>query len=236
MKTNIVKKFLGSPVMHASASPAFRNSTGPINSPGMMGNKPGGWNANGTGSNMPSTKPYVILISNTSAAAVSNFDILGAAQYLTGTNGGGTWSSAGNFTYLGITVSMGTPGVSYQQFLSNTQTSPFTGGAIYAQTLSGSNSQVTSIITLTSTSPQGAVYTEPLIPLISPNQFQTGIVTMNSEFNVDGLTKLTFTTIYASTVWQVLIYPAQVISPAAILNNQPGQQRNPAPRPFGTLQ
>lgn len=217
-----------------AANPNFRNAVGPINQPGVASGKPAGWNANG-GSGMPTTRPYGILVTNASASAVSNFDVLGAAQYLSGNYGGGTWSASGNFTLNGVTISSAIPGISYQQFLQNTQSAPFKICAVYCNVISGSNSQASDIYSITTTSPEGILTTEPIIPLINPLQQQGQVTVLNTEYNINSLAKITWATIYASVTFRYLLYPAVVVDPAAALNQQKVQQNYGAPAGYGQL-
>jgi hypothetical protein len=196
---------------HASGAKQLANATG--------------FAAGGDGGNMfNGAAQYILQVSNASAAAVTNFDVLGAAQYLFGNYGGGTWDNAGNFTLNGVTISSVFTQVSYQQILSATTTQPFTVGAIYLQSTAGSASQVTDIFTLTSQAPGGQLYSEPIAPILNPMQFQTSVTYSDTSFNVTSLTKLTWNQIYASSVFQIRLYPAQVIDPAQSLNNNAVKQ------------
>lgn len=212
----------------------FRNATGPINGVGMNTGKPAGWNANG-GSGLPTTKPYVLIVTNASASPVLNFDVLGANQYLSGGAGGGTWSASGNFTKDGVTISSGLPGISYQQFLQGTQSAPFKICAVYCNIISGSNSQASDIYNITSTSMAGSLTTDPIIPLVNPLQQQGQITVLNTEYNIDGLSKITWGTIYASVSFRYMMFPAVVVDPASALVGQKVQQTMGAPSGYGTL-
>lgn len=198
----------------------FRNASGALqNSPGNAGRRAPGWNANGSANAFPTSDPIIIQVSNASASAVSNFDVFGAAQYLTGNNGGGTWSASGNFTLNGVTItSLFGTSISYQQILSSTQNNPFTAGGIYLESVTGSTQQTSDVYNLTSQSSDGQVYTKPIKPYKDPYQFQNGITYNTVSFNMGSLTKLTWQTIYASAVFQISIFPSQVIDPSAALN------------------
>lgn len=222
---------------NASGTKNFRNMQGRQlqNSPGMVGQRTPNWNANGSSNAMPNAQPMIIQVSNASAAAVSNFDIFGAAQYLTGNYGGGTWSNNGNFTLNGVTISSLFAGVSYQQILSSTQNNPFTAGGVYLESVTGSTQQVADVYNLTSQSPDGQLYTMPIKPYKDAYQFQNGITYNTASFNMGSLTKLSWQTIYASAVFQVSIFPAQIIDPSNALNGSNVSQNFGRPNVVGSL-
>lgn len=223
----------------AGGTPNFKNMTGNRmlqNSPNNTGNRTPGWNANGSGNAMPTSDPIIIQISNASAASVSGFDVFGAAQYLTGNYGGGTWSASGNFTLNGVTISsLFGSSISYQQILSSTQNNPFSAGGVYLESVTGSTQQVADVYGLTSQSTDGQVYTKQIKPYKDAYQFQNGITYNTVSFNMGSLTKLTWQTIYASAVFQVSIFPAQIIDPSNALNNGNVSQSFNRPNVIGNL-
>lgn len=221
---------------NASGNGNFRNMNGGLtNAPGQTGMKPAGWNANGSGNGMPSAKPFQLQLSNASASDVSNVDVFGASQYLYGNSGGGTWSANGNFTLNGITISIISGGLNYQQFLSSTLTNVFTAGLVYLKSVAGNTAQVSDTYQLNSVSQTGSSFSEPITPFVDPYQYIAGITVNNNVFNIDGLTKLTWQTVYASAVFQLQIFPAQVVNIGGVLNGNNAQQVNGAPRVIGSL-
>jgi len=170
---------------------------------------------------------YIIQISNSSNATYTGgFDVLGAFQYLFGSNG--TWSN-GSFTNDGITISSVFTTVSYQQILFSTQAQPFQVGAVYLQSVTGNANQVSDVYTLTTQSTAGETYSRPIKPYINPNQYQNTITYNNSAFVVNGYTKLTWSNIYANAVFQISFFPAAVIDPAQALNGSSVQNNYVAP-------
>ena len=166
-------------------------------------------------------------ISNASAATYTGgFDVLGAFQYLMG--GTGTWAN-GSFTLNGITISSVFTTVTYQQILFASQSQPFQVGAVYLQSIAGNANQVSDVYTLTTQSTAGETYSRPIKPFINPNQFQSTITYNNNAFVVNGYTKLTWTNIYASAVFQISLFPAAVIDPAQALNGSSVQSSFVAP-------
>lgn len=216
----------------------YRNMTGSAlpNAPGRTGNRAQGWAANGSGNAMPATAQYIFQISNASAAAVNNFDLFGAGQYLSGGYGGGTWSAAGNFTLNGVTISCVFGTISYQSALAAFNSQPFVAGGVYLESVTGSTQQVSDVYTLYSQDPGGELYAKPIKPFKDPYQFQNGITYNNSSFVINTLTKLSFGIIYASAVFQITLFPAQVVDPTQALNNGSVNTYYGKPRVVGNLQ
>lgn len=200
----------------------FKNvyGNGLSNSPGTPTNRPQGWSANGSSNAMPAGSPkYIIQLSNASNVNYNGgFDIFGASIYLNGFMGGGTWDINGNFTKNGITVSCVFGTVTYQQMLAQSMSNPFTSGGVYLEAIAGLPGQVSQIYTLTSQDSGGQLYSVPVKPYIDPKQFQNNITYNTSAFNIDGLTKITWNTIYANSVFQISIFPSSVVNPTQSLN------------------
>jgi hypothetical protein len=164
----------------------------------------------GTGNNAPQSQPYIITISNASATAVSNFDVLGAYTYI-----GNAGFSNGNLTISGVTISSAISNVNYQQFLYQSMNQPFSVGLTYIESVSGASSQVTQTFTLNTQDANGNQLLRTIVPTIDPYQQQSTIVAVKQLYSIDGFTKLTFSTIQASVVFRVHFYPATNINLAA---------------------
>ena len=176
-----------------------------------------GFGASGGASNPNSqSQPYIITISNASASAVNNFDILGAYTYLQSTG-----FANGSLTLSGITISSNISNVTYQQFLYQSMMQPFQVGLTYIQSVSGSSSQITQSLTLSTQDANGNQANRALVPTIDPYQNQQTIVALQQAYSIDGFTKLTISQVLASVVFQVQLYPAVNVNPANPLNGQP---------------
>ena len=184
----------------------------------------------------PTSQPYIITISNASATSVSNFDVLGAYFYINGnsmpsTPTGVVSFSSGSMVVTGtgfnINVSSGIANVTYQQLLYQSMNSPFSVGMTYIQSTAGSQSQITQAINLTTQDANGNQAVKAIIVTIDPYQQQTGVVAVKQLYRIDGYTKLTFSTILPSVVFQVQFYPADNINLAR------GLAGRPASRQFG---
>lgn len=174
---------------------------------------------------VPTSQPYIITVSNVSAVAVNNFDVLGAYQYLQNT---GFNATTGNLTISGVTISSGISNVTYQQFLYQSMNSPFSVGMTYIQSLNV-QAQITQPMTLNTQDANGNQALKTIVVTIDPYQQQTGVVAVKQLYRIDGYTKLTISTILPSAVFQLQFYPADNINLARGLSGRPAskQFRNP---------
>jgi hypothetical protein len=167
-------------------------------------------NAAGTGNNAPQSQPYILTVSNASAAAVSNFDVLGAFTYI-----GNSGFANGSLTISGVTISSAISNVNYQQFLYQSMQQPFSVGLTYIESTSGTSAQITQTFTLNTQDANGNQLLRTIVPTIDPYQQQSTIVAVKQQYSIDGFTKLTFGTIQASSVFRVHFYPSTNINLAA---------------------
>jgi hypothetical protein len=163
----------------------------------------------------PTSQPYIITVSNSNATAVSNFDVLGSYTYLQNTG-----FTGGSLTIGGVTISSAISNVNYQQFLYQTMNSPYTVGLTYIESVAGSASQVSSVLTLNTQDANGNQALKPLIPVIDPYQFQSGTIALKQTYRIDGFTKITIATILPSVVFRMHFYPADNINIARGLSGR----------------
>lgn len=171
---------------------------------------------------VPTSQPYIITVSNASATAVNNFDILGAYQYLQNT---GFNQTTGNLTISGVTISSGIANVTYAQFLYQTMNSPFTVGLTYIQSISGVAAQITQPLTLTTQDANGNQAQKAIVVTVDPYQQQTSVVAVKQMFRIDGYTKLTIATVFGSTSVQFQFYPSDNINLARGLAGRPASSQ-----------
>lgn len=153
---------------------------------------------------MRTSQPYIVTISNASATSVSNFDVLGAYQYLSG----GTFVS-GSLVSGNITISSAISNVTYQEFLYQSMNSPFSVGLTYIESISGTATQVSQTLTLNTRDANGNQALKTLVPTIDPYQQQSGIIALNQLYDIDGFTKITIATVLGSVVFRLHFYPRQ---------------------------
>jgi hypothetical protein len=172
-----------------------------------------GFNASGDGGSVKKSQPYAILVSSASGAAVQNFDVLGAFEYI---NNSG-FNSAGSLVVGSITISSAIPGVSYRELLYQSMNNPFTVGLTYLS-CSSPVAQVNEIFTITTKDANGTSLSIPIVPSIDPYQQQQGINVVQQEYRIDGFTKLTFANILANAVLTIRLFPADNLNPARALS------------------
>jgi hypothetical protein len=183
---------------------------------------------------VPTSQPYIVTVSNASATTVSNFDVLGAYFYISGTSmpctpAGTITFSSGNMvvtgTNFGITVSSGIANVTYQQLLYQSMNSPFSVGMTYIQSIGGSTNQIVQPINLTTQDANGNQAVKAIIVTIDPYQQQSGVVAVKQLYRIDGYTKLTISTVLPSVVFQIQWYPADNINLARGLSGRPASRQ-----------
>ena len=189
--------------------------------------------ANGAGASNPNTQsqPYIITISNASASVVTNFDILGAYQYLQNTG-----FSNGTLTISGIQISSNITNVNYQQFLYQSMMQPFQVGLTYIQSVAGSSSQIVQSLTLNTQDANGNQAIRTLVPTFDPYQNLSTVVALQQAYSIDGFTKLTISQVLASAVFQIQFYPAVNVNPANPLAGSPVTQPYSQPYVVKALQ
>lgn len=164
--------------------------------------------ASGMAPSAPTSQPYVINVTSTSGSAVSNFDILGSNQYL---GKSANWTN-GNYVDGSVTISSGTPGVTYQEMLYQFQQQPFAVGLTYYQ--SATANQVLQTLQIVTKDANGNEAKRPIVPTIDPYQYQNGIVPIKQAYNVDGFTKITIASVLATASITFQFYPADKINVA----------------------
>lgn len=215
----------------------FKNASGGnlMNRPGTMGRNTPGWNASGQSDNLQPSDPLIIQITNNSTDIVGPFSIFGAAKYLYGNYGGGTWDADGNLTIDNVTISCLYESITYQQFLVSTQNNPFSVGSVYMEVTDGPTQQASDVYSLTSQSPSGDLYTKPIKPYKDQYQFQNGVTYNTKAFNIGALTQITWKKIYASVSFQISFFPFASVDPGAVLSGNSATQGFARPNVIGNL-
>jgi len=162
------------------------------------------------GASAAQSQPYIIAITNASATAVNAFDVLGAYTYI---NNAGF--SNGSLTIGNVTISSAISNVTYQQFLYQSMTQPFSVGLTYIESVAGPSSQITQTFTLNTQDANGNQSLRTIVPTIDPYQQQSNIVSVKQLYSIDGFTKLTFSTILGIAQFRVHFYPSTNINLAS---------------------
>ena len=171
--------------------------------------------ATGTGPVSPVKKsqPYAVTVSSASGAAVENFDVLGAFQYL---NNSG-FTAGGDLVIGSVTIKSAIPGVSYRDLLYQSMNNPFTVGQTYLQ-CQATPAQVNEVFTISTKDANGTTVNIPIVPNVDPYQFQEGINVVDQEYRIDGFTKLTFASILPNAKLTIRFFPSETLNPARALS------------------
>lgn len=188
-----------------------------VNEPGMNNfvRQRGLYNTTGPAANVKKSRPYIVWVSSASGAAVSDFDILGANEYLN--NSGMT--AGGSLVIGSITIYSGIPNVSYRDFLYQCQQNPFTVGQTYIYCASPA-AQIQEVFTVKTKDANGLQVIIPITPTVDPYQQQTTAVVNEDEYSIDGNTKLTISNVLANAVIKFQFYPSVNVNPGRLLDGQ----------------
>ena len=88
-------------------------------------------------------------------------------------------------------------------------------GLTYIESVVAPSSQITQTFTLNTQDANGNQLLRTIVPLIDPYQNQSTIVAVKQLYNIDGFTKLTFSSVLASVVFRVHFFPESNINLAA---------------------
>ena len=151
--------------------------------------------------------PFIIQISNSFDASINNVDIGGAFTNRTVAN-------FGESQYISLTS--GISGVSYLEWLAQTEQVPFKVGA--TMIISSSAGQLDYPMQVVHKNANGDQESFALTPTPDPYQSQTDRVVDFTEYDFDGGTKLRFTTVNSGTnVITVRLYPKGSFNPTQIV-------------------
>lgn len=160
------------------------------------------------------SQPYIITLSNTSAARVANFEFWGAWTYL------GNSFSSGSLTISGITISSALPSpATYYFMLQQSNSNPFTVGKTYLRSKSGTTAQVFNNITVQTNDGNGNSASKTLTPVLGTMQYQASVNELNTPYRMDGGTILKMD-IEASVVFDMYFYYSYNINIARALGDQ----------------
>lgn len=160
----------------------------------------------------PTSQPYVVNVTSTSGAAVSNFTIFAANER---TGNYSNWVN-GNYVDGSITISSGIPDVTYQMLCEQLKQQPVLIAQLYMQ--SATTNQLLQTISVVEKDANGNSQTRPIIPVISPTQFQSTVNLIKQAFPINGNTKLVIASILANTTLTLQFYPSNKVNTSAVLD------------------
>jgi hypothetical protein len=195
--------FIQQPAYPFIQQPAFQNQTGVAAQAQTQDVKP--------------SMPYSIIVSSASGAAVQNFDIFGASEYLNNPNV--TFNSNGDLVNGSVTISANTPNITYRDLLYQSITANFSVGEVYLQCSSPTN-QITQPYTIFTKDGNGLRVQIPIKPKKDPYQQQTDVLIDNTVFRMDSMTKITFSQILAGAVLYLDLYPSDNVNAGRLINGQ----------------
>lgn len=155
--------------------------------------------------------PFIIQIANScSATSYSNIDLGDSLSNRTGNTGTFTSGSLVYTAAPNVTISSLVSGITYLDFLGQSESQPFKVGRTLIIVTSGSAaSQFAQGVTLTHREAGGVRHDEPIVGVIDPYQNQTDRYLYEGEYLFDGFTRIRFNAINASTTVVVYLYPAE---------------------------
>lgn len=153
------------------------------------------------------SQPYIVRVSNTTAADVSDVTLYGAYNNI-----------ATNGTQANVSKTMAVSGLTYTEFLYQSMNKPFVVGLTYID--SANTAQVTQTLTVTQKDINGNQAIRVLTPTVDPYQQQTTKVAFKYQYKIDGFTTLTLSTLKASATVDFYFYPAETVSTSRALSGR----------------
>ena len=182
-------------------------------------------NNNGVSPEMPSNAnpsdslPYVIIVSNSTASAVTGVIILGA-----NVNTGSSVTNNGNVA--AITITMDSGDTTYAQFLESIKSESFKVGVTHVE--GSSSAQTFKTLTFTEKATNGRKTEYPFTPRLDPLQQQSTVTIVKHKYTVDAWTQIT-TTIVANGTLTLSIYPMVEMNVARGLEGRQVEKNYAAP-------
>jgi hypothetical protein len=170
-------------------------------------------NASGVQANPVKSAPWIVSIANTTTVDVSNAVIFDF------------YTVGASFTVGSLNITSGVAGVSYFKMLNESGTHPREIGITYLRSTTSAQVQV-SFQVLTTTG-SGQISGHTFAPILRSNDLQTLSSTVDQPYMIDGDTKITISTIYASTTLVMYFFPSTQVNPGWQLaggNAQPIRQ------------
>jgi hypothetical protein len=118
-----------------------------------------------------------------------------------------------NPTSAGVTFAYSIPGITYTQFLAAIATGKsFKVSQVRLSASNSSNSvaiqQVQETVSISQNDLNGNTLGKPLIPSLDSYQYSQTIIDMFYDFDVDGMTSMIISTLYANTTLKIYLYPS----------------------------
>ena len=178
----------------------------------------------GVSSPSSQAQPYIINVVNTTGVVKNNFVLFNANQLAGDFNN----FHSGNYIINGVKVSSGLPNVTYQALVNQSQTQPFTIGTTLVSA-NNVNAQVQQAIVVSTTDASGVTEGVPVPLLKDPYQSQSDMVVVETDYQIDGTTAITISSILGHADFDIYFYPSQSINPSNQLAGQSVLVDSPKP-------
>lgn len=163
--------------------------------------------------------PYIIQIVNACSSAIANVDV--GDSY--------TNRAASNFNQnTNITITSTVSGVSYIEFLAQSESQPFTVGK--TMIISTSAGQLDQTVAITHRNAAGDRNDHVITPTLDPFQTQTDRIIDTYEYLFDGMTRGRFNQINGSATVTTRFYIKNKFAATQIIAGRPAEQVYNAPR------
>lgn len=180
------------------------------------------WNSDGGSGSLNASAPYILQIVNACSSAISNVDIGDA--YVNRINSNALWNFGNNSN---ITITSTVSGVSYLEFLAQSESKPFTVGK--TMIISTSSGQLDQTVAITHRNASGDRNDHIITPTIDPFQNQTDRVIDTYEYLFDGMTRMRFNQINGSATVSVRLYSKNMFSATQVIAGRQAIQGYQAP-------
>jgi len=140
--------------------------------------------------------PFIIILTNTSGAAISNVDFLNAVSSFGATNDGVT---------TGVTPTVGYSNRTYKEFLGLLLSTDLIVGSFYIEATT--NAQATATLLFRTDNQRGKALEDTVVPEIHHFQNQTGLAYVEQKVTINKYTKCTLSSIAASATYKLKLFP-----------------------------
>ena len=202
----------------------FSNATGQYGWDAAQGDSWNYMDNGGVGASAPSNSnpsdslPYVLIIANSTASAVTGVVILGANANTVGATNNGNVAA--------ITITMDSGDTTYAQFLESIKSTPFKVGSMHIE--GSSSAQTFKALTFTEKASNGRKQTYVITPRLNALANQNTVTMLYHKFTVDAWTSIS-TTIVASGTLTLSLYPMNELNVARGLEGRDVEKNYAAP-------
>lgn len=184
----------------------------------------GSWSADGGGATQAGgmSAPYILQIVNACTSAIADVDIGDA--FVNRLNSSALYNFGQNSN---ITTTSTVSGVSYLEFLAQSESKPFTVGK--TMIISTSAGQLDQTVAITHRNASGDRQDHVITPTLDPFQNQTDRIIDSYEYLFDGMTRCRFNQINGSATVSIRFYQKNMFSATQIIAGRPAEMTYGSP-------